>query len=105
MAEWLVSRGIDKSRLILEEEAHNTAQNVKYSLALLDKMGTRGEIMVVSSEFHLWRAQKIFARYGMDVYSLPAPTPKIGLVPLNSYVREYFSIILMGVKDIFGIDE
>lgn len=105
MAEWLISRGVDKSRLILEEEAHNTAQNVKYSLALLEDMEIDGEIMVVSSEFHLWRAKKIFARYGMDVYSLPAPTPEIGLVPLNSYVREYFSIILMGVKDIFGIDE
>ena len=49
--------------------------------------------------------KKAFARHGMDVYALPAPTPKIGLVPLNSYVREYFSIVLMGVKDIFGIDE
>ena len=105
MAEWLVSRGVDSSRLILEEEAHNTAQNVKYSLALLDEMGMEGDIMVVSSEFHLWRAQRIFARHGMDVSALPAPTPKIGLVPLNSYVREYFSIVLMGVKDIFGIDE
>jgi len=105
MADWLERRGIDESRLYLEEKAHNTAQNVKYSLALLEREGLTGPVMVVSSEFHLYRAGRIFGRYGMDVASLPAPTPQIGLVPLNSYLREYCSVVVMGIKDVFGIDE
>ena len=105
MADWLERRGIDESRLYLEEKAHNTAQNVKYSLALLEQEGLTGPVMVVSSEFHLYRAGRIFGRYGMDVASLPAPTPQIGLVPLNSYLREYCSVVVMGIKDVFGIDE
>lgn len=107
MAEYLEDRGIDRSRLILEEDAHNTAQNIKFSVALMDGLDLPEEpvVMVVSNEFHLYRAVRIFERYGMDVCSLPAATPKIGLIPLNSYVREYCSVIVMYIKDLLGIDE
>lgn len=105
MAAYLIDKGIARDRLILEEEARNTAQNIKFSVALMQELGLEGKVMVVSSEFHLYRAERIFARYDMEVLSLPAPTPQIGLVPLNSYVREYCSIVIMGIKDVFGIDE
>lgn len=105
MAAYLEGRGIDKGRLILEQQAHNTAQNIKYSVALMEQLGLEGKVMVVSSEFHLYRARKIFGRFDIDACALPAPTPDIGLVPLNSYVREYCSIVVMGLKDMMGIDE
>lgn len=106
MAEYLIDRGIAPDRLILEEEAHNTAQNIKFSVALMEQLDLMDStVMVVSNEFHLYRAECIFERYDMDVYSLPAPTPKIGLIPLNSYVREYCSVVVMYIKDALGIDE
>ena len=105
MEKYLLEKGIDKSRLYLEEEAHNTAQNIKFSVALMEKLGLEGEVMVVSSAFHLYRAEKIFGRFGIEAYSLPAPTPDIGLVPLNCYVREYCSVVVMGLKDFMGYDE
>jgi len=107
MAEYLQDRGIDESRLYLEEEAHNTAQNIKFSVSLMEEIELPDDpvVMVVSNEFHLYRAEKIFERYDMDVHSLPAPTPKIGLIPLNSYVREYCSVVVMYAKDALGIDE
>ncbi|MBR5284057.1 MAG: YdcF family protein [Clostridia bacterium] len=106
MAEYLIDRDIAPDRLILEEEAHNTAQNIKYSVALMHDLGLEDRtVMVVSNEFHLYRAERIFVRYDMDVYSLPAPTPKIGLIPLNSYTREYCSVVVMYAKDLLGIDE
>lgn len=105
MADYLTGRGIDRDRLYLEEEAHNTAQNVKFSVALMEKLGLKGKVMVVSSEFHLYRAERIFDRFGIEAYSLPAPTPQVGLVPLNCYVREYCSIVVMGLKDRIGYDE
>ena len=105
MEEYLLSRGIAPERLILEDEARNTAQNVKYSLALMEEKGLEGHVAVLSSEFHLYRARRIFARYDMDVDAIPAPTPWVGLVPLNSYLREYASVLVMTAKDIAGIDE
>ena len=106
MAEYLIDRGIAPDRLILEEEAHNTAQNIKFSVALMEQLDlVDSTVMVVSNEFHLYRAERIFERYDMDVHSLPAPTPKIGLIPLNSYVREYCSVVVMYAKDLLGIDE
>lgn len=106
MAEYLEKSGIDPNRLILEEEAHNTAQNIKYSVALMEQLDlVDSTVMVVSNEFHLYRAERIFERYDMDVYSLPAPTPKIGLIPINSYTREYCSVVVMYIKDLLNIDE
>lgn len=105
MAQYLTGKGIDEDRLYLEEEAHNTAQNIKFSVALMEKLGLEGKVMVVSSDFHLYRAERIFERFGIDVGSLPAPTPQEGLVPLNCYVREYCSIVVMGLKDKIGYDE
>lgn len=105
MADYLTGRGIDRDRLYLEEEAHNTAQNVKFSVALMEELGLEGKVMVVSSDFHLYRAERIFERFGIDAHSLPAPTPQVGLVPLNCYVREYCSIVVMGLKDKIGYDE
>ncbi len=107
MAEYLTNHGIDESRLYLEEEAHNTAQNIKFSVAMMDALPLPEDptVMVVSNEFHLYRAERIFERYGMDVCSLPAPTPRIGLIPLNSYVREYCSVVVMYIKDALGMDE
>jgi len=105
MFNYLTGRGIEAERLYLEQEAHNTAQNIEYSVALMEELGLEGKVMVVSSEFHLYRAGRIFERFDMEVCTLPAPTPNIGLVPLNSYVREYCSIVVMGLKDMMGIDE
>ncbi|MEA4921646.1 MAG: YdcF family protein [Clostridiaceae bacterium] len=105
MKKYLVAKGIEQDRLILEEEAHNTAQNIKFSVELMEKMNLEGKVMVVSNEFHLYRAEKIFERFNIDAASLSAATPKIGLVPLNSYVREYCSIVVMGMKNMLGMDE
>ena len=105
MAAWLEARGIDPSRLYLEEESRNTAQNVKFSLALMEKEDLTGKIAVVSSEFHLYRARRLFMRYDRVVGALPAPTPDNLFTKVNSYIREYFSIVVMGAKDILGYSE
>ena len=105
MAAWLEARGIDPSRLYLEEGSRNTAQNVKFSLALMEKEGLTGKVAVISSEFHLYRARRLFMRYDMEVGALPAPTPDNLFTKVNSYIREYFSIVVMGAKDILGYSE
>ena len=64
-----------------------------------------GTIAVVSSDFHLYRAKKIFERYGINALALSASSDFNPVVTVSSYVREYCSIVVMYIKDIFGIDE
>ena len=58
MYEWLTARGVPPERIILEEQADNTRENIGYSLALLSERGIdAGDgVAVVSSGYHLCRA-------------------------------------------------
>lgn len=89
----LTRKGIDPSRLILEDRATNTIENLRYSIALLEKEAgscpTR--VGIVSSEYHLFRA-KCFARnLGLDPVGIPAKTSWFTL-RLNYYLREIVAV-------------
>ena len=105
MALYLEERGIDPRRLYTESRSRNTAQNIKFSMELIKEEGLSGTIAVVSSDFHLYRAKKIFERYGINALALSASSDFNPVVTVSSYVREYCSIVVMYIKDIFGIDE
>ncbi len=52
----LVSRGIDKDRLLLEDASTNTNENIRFSLELMEDDASFG---VVTNNFHVFRAVKI----------------------------------------------
>jgi len=55
-------------------------------------------IMIVTNDFHMFRA-KILARHnGFTPYGITAPTNPVVLV--NSYIREYFAVVKSIVFDI-----
>lgn len=78
MADYLAERGVDRSRILLEEESFNTFQNLFYTRALLEEQGyTPSEtgIMIVSNGFHLTRAAMLANRLGFgEVSTLAAPS-------------------------------
>ena len=39
MADYLMERGVEEDRLLLEERSHNTDQNLRYSRELLEAEG------------------------------------------------------------------
>jgi len=63
MFDTLVAMGIPEHRIWVEDKATSTRENLQYSLQLIDeKTGKRPETVgIVSSEFHLLRAE-MFAR-------------------------------------------
>lgn len=72
----LTQRGIDPARIWIEDRATSTWENIQYSLDLIEaKTGTRPDaITVVSSEFHLYRAQRQCLDRGITVQGIPART-------------------------------
>jgi len=97
MRDFLVSRGIDEKRIILEEYSHNTLENMKNTYAKLDAGGGSYPIVVVTSEFHILRASMIARRVGFEPYFIAAKTP-LGLLPGN-YSREFFGMIKSFIID------
>lgn len=100
MYTWLVCQGIAPERILLEEQATSTWENIVFSLALLEAQdGTRpGTLGIISSEYHIYRAQMYATACGIKTYGIPATTQNLPL-RINNYLREIAGVwhyILLG---------
>ena len=96
MYRYLTAAGIDGDRLILEDASRNTEENLRFSGELLAERGLDGDITIVTSEFHAYRAQKTAERLGMNGYSTPSRTFFLYLP--TYYVRELYGILYYAIK-------
>ena len=93
MYDWLTARGVSPERLLLEDRATNTYENIKYSLELLAARGVSSpeEIAIVSSDYHLCRIRMIAEHFGFDALCQSARTPYLSLY-INCAIREAFAL-------------
>lgn len=95
MRRYLTGRGVDEGRLLLEPEASDTEENFRLSKAVLEEAGYAPEDMtlaVVSSDFHLCRAELLAKREGLRTVGVGAPMPWRHL-EINYTIREAFALI------------
>ncbi|PEP91515.1 YdcF family protein [Bacillus toyonensis] len=59
MSKWLISNGIDKDRIILEDKSMDTLENALFTIPILDKEGLKN-ITLITSATHMRRALTIF---------------------------------------------
>ena len=89
MVDWLTERGVDPARLILEEQADDSFENIQYSLALLGP--DPGRVAILSSEYHLHRLGYMAERMGCEPVLVAAKTSIFPLF-VNYAVREAFAM-------------
>lgn len=92
MKNFLLVNGINEKRILKEEKSTSTFENLKFSKKILEnnKIYTK-EIMIITSDFHLFRAKAIGKSIGIKTFGIPAKTP--WYLIFNCYIREYFAII------------
>ena len=102
MYDWLTARGVDPARLILKEQAGNTAENFAFSKELLEEQGidpAEDRVAVVTNDFHIARSRLIAARQGYGhVFGVPAELPWLHL-EVNYYLREAFAMVKTWIFD------
>ncbi len=86
--EGLAARGVEKERIILEDKSTTTKENFLNSKKIIDSMGETLSVGILSSEFHLLRASLLAKKCGLEVTTVPAPSPK--KLRGKNYVRELF---------------
>lgn len=59
MFEELTKRGVEPERLFLEEESSVTRENLSFSRQLMEREGLPGPAIIVSNDFHIYRALKM----------------------------------------------
>lgn len=70
----LVERGIDPARLYQEEEATDTLENIRFSMAVMEREGLSGPAALVSNDIHICRAERMAADLGLEACGLAAKT-------------------------------
>ncbi|NSL50665.1 YdcF family protein [Bacillus sp. P2(2020)] len=88
MAQFFYENGIERDRIIKEEKSTTTFENIKFSKEFLN--GEK-EVIIVSNDFHLYRASMIAKRLGLKPYTLSAETPAI--VKTQLWIREYIAVL------------
>lgn len=87
MRRYLQQHGIRAARIIEENRSTTTRENLRFSQRLLPHPHSR--VLVLSSDFHIYRAQRIARRLGLNSSAIAADTPWWVLV--NYAMREYFA--------------
>ena len=88
MASWLTQRGISPDRIILEDRATSTMENLRFSRALMDPDAS---VAIVSNEFHLYRAGQMAQKLGFDAALIPAST-EFPILLASYSLREIFAV-------------
>ena len=88
MKNELMKLKIAEDRIIMEDKSTSTDENIKFSKPLIPDNMKKG--MIVTNDFHMFRAKKIAAKQGLQLEGLPAETPKRIVIPSN--IREYIAI-------------
>ena len=89
MKQYLVSRGVDPARVIVESRACNTVQNIIFSKQLMTSPDA--STALVTNNFHVTRATALARRQGLtDVYAIAAPSDPAYLP--NNMFREFFGL-------------
>ncbi len=91
MYQCLTEMGISGERLILEDRSVSTRENLEFSAQIIKEKGLPEEVVIITSEFHSYRAELIAKKRGLKSYSYPAHTFFVCLA--TYYVRELYGIL------------
>lgn len=93
MHDWLVRHGVADERILLEDKATSTKENLSYSFEIIRSLGDNpdGNVAIVSSAYHLYRAKSMAKLQGVNAAGVTSPWG-YPLVMLNYFIREAFGV-------------
>lgn len=90
MRRWAIAHGADPAALRTETESRNTEQNLRFSDTLVrDEVSGSG--LIVTSNYHAFRAAVLARRLGIDAQAVGAPTA--GYYWPSAVLREFVAIL------------
>lgn len=88
MARYLMQSGVDGDNIIIEDRSTSTEENFMFSRELIGEGHT---LAFVTTRFHVFRAERIAKKLGVDAFGIPARGYKP--LTLNDYMRECAAIV------------
>lgn len=92
MQDYLIQKGLDQKRIIIEDQSIDTIENITNSLQYVDN----NKVLVISSNYHVYRAKMICSKVGIEAKGLGSSAPLL-LIP-NQLLFEKLGIIKMWIQ-------
>lgn len=90
MAEYLVENDVPKERIIIEDRATNTHQNLVYSRELMESENS--SCVVFTNSFHVFRTAMLARKIGLKTYVYGSKT-RFYYLP-SAVIREFIAIMM-----------
>lgn len=97
--QYLLDKGIDEGKIILEDKSTNTYENLKFSKQIAEKEIKNPFYIFISNNYHVFRATIYAKRLNMRGYGVGAKTA--GYYIPSAFIREYIAILFKLKKIIF----
>ena len=92
MKRYLIDRGVPEEKIIKEDNSRNTFQNLSFANDILIEHFPEGfTSVIITNDFHVYRAVRFSRDIGMDSRHMGARTP-VYTVPLN-FLRETAAVL------------
>lgn len=92
MAAWLRNHGANAKRILVEDRANDTRENLLYAKALAESHGLEADtVLIITSEYHQTRARYFAEQTGQQAMSLSCATTP--MLRLFASVREVYAFV------------
>jgi uncharacterized SAM-binding protein YcdF (DUF218 family) len=92
MAGYLADRGVPADRVMLEDQSASTEENLRFSQAIMQRIRPGARAVIVTSDFHAFRAALIARRLGLRGQATGARVA--GYYEPNAILREFAAVFL-----------
>lgn len=87
----LIENGIDQSRIYKEDKSTNTAENISFSKEIIKNNNLSSEVVIVTNEFHEYRAKLYCDREQLNFHSKCSYTPRYSFLTFST--RELLGVV------------
>ncbi len=91
MRKYLLNKGIDESRIFMEDKSTSTEENIRFSKEIIEKEGLCKDITIVTDGYHQLRADIFAKREGMNSCNISAETE--GWLLPTYWIREWYGVL------------
>ena len=98
MYAYLREKGIEENRLILEDRSVSTAENMAFSRQIFEARGMGEKAVIITSEFHEYRARMLAEACGFTTYAYGASTDLLYFP--TYFLREVLGVSYYTVRDV-----
>ena len=91
----LVEMGIDPTRIYVEDESHDTNQNMKYTAEIIEREELSRNVAVITNSFHQYRASVYAGHHGLTAFSVNSETDSLAYP--TYLLREVFAVVKMKI--------